>query len=253
MIKLMTHMIPYFPDRETSIEIAKALVAGGADYLEIQFAFSDPGADGPVIEAACQTALSQGFTVEGGFQFIESIRASEPSLKSGQTKIFIMTYASIAYTFGIENFCARAAKAGASGLIVPDLPLDSDEGLGEAAKKKGLVVVPVLAANAQEPRITLAQNSGAEYIYCALRTGITGVQTKLGEQNLKFLAKVGATGAKILAGFGITRGDQVKALDGNAHAAVVGSALLRSITQGFEGKTGILGLKALMNDLSPID
>ncbi len=249
MISLMAHMIPFYPDEETSREIALAMLGEGAEYLEIQFPFSDPGADGPVIEAACQKALKSGFSVDRGFDFIGSLRERSESLKNNRASLFVMTYASIIFTRGIDSFCREASQRGVRGLIVPDLPLDSDEGLRAAAEAAGLTLVPVLAASSREDRISLAVESRSEFVYCALRKGITGEKTSLGDANIKFLHKAAEGGAKILAGFGISSGDQVKVLQGNAHAAVVGSAFLRAHDQGYKGKIGPNAVKMLIRDL----
>jgi tryptophan synthase alpha chain len=253
MISLMAHMIPFYPDESSSREIALAMLEEGVRFLEVQFAFSDPGADGPVIEAACQSALHNGFTVDHGFEFIEDLRERSGELARGEAEVFLMTYASIIYTRGIDQFCRRAAAAGVSGLIVPDLPLDSDEGLLGAAAAAGLEVIPVLAASSRPERIELAKSIGSKYIYCALRSGITGAMTELGEGNLAFLRQAGSGGAAILAGFGISTREQVAALDGSAEAAVVGSAFLRAVHEGYRGESGAEAVRALVRHLTGVD
>ena len=232
---LMTHIIPFFPNEEKSLAIAHALLNADARYLEVQFAFSDPSADGPLIEDACQVALRQGFTVDRGFAFIRTLQEESTALREGKAKIFLMTYASLLFARGVERFVQDAAQEGVSGLIVPDLPLDSDEGLRTAADTYGVHVIPVLAVNSREERIRLIQEGNPEYIYCVLRPGITGARTELGEKNIRFLDRAGSGGAKILAGFGISEHAQVKALTDHAHAAVVGSAFVREIKKTDHG------------------
>lgn len=224
MTHLMAHMIPYFPDYPTSLEAARALIDAGVSFLEIQFPFSDPTADGPTIEAACTTALAQGFSVDRGFEFVKALAGRGP-------EIVIMTYASLVISRGVDRFCRDAAAAGASGVIVPDLPVDSDEGLWKAAEKAGLTVIPVIVPTTSEERLQKIAGVNPRYIYCALRTGITGTRTELGAENLAFLDRAGRTGAKILAGFGIQSPEQVRTLKGHVHGAIVGSALVRVISQ----------------------
>ena len=113
---LMTHMVAYYPDRERSIEVAKAFVDGGARYLEIQFPFSDPSLDGPVIQSACTRALEAGFRVDDGFVLVGEI-----SRFAGRP-IFVMSYASLVFARGVERFVQDVQKAGGYGVIVPDLP-----------------------------------------------------------------------------------------------------------------------------------
>ena len=237
MTALMAHMIPYYPDKKTSLEVARGIIRGGAQYLEIQFPFSDPTADGPVIEAACTRALKQGFTVDQGFAFVRQAVEMADRLKTGTTEpaVAIMTYASLVHRRGVDRFCAEASQAGAMGLIVPDLPVDSDEGLAEAAINHGLKLIPVVVPTTTDARLDLITQGQPEYIYCALRTGITGSRTEIGPENHRFLQRVaqrtGDYGGKILGGFGIQEPGQVKALEPYVYGVVVGSALVRIIQQ----------------------
>jgi tryptophan synthase alpha chain len=218
---VMAHMIPYYPSYDAGIRVAQALIDGGAAYLEVQFPYSDPTADGPAIQAACAGALKQGFRVAQGWEFIRSITGSVP--------IFLMSYAGLVYAYGIERFVQDAAAAGVSGLIVPDLPVDSDEGLFDAGRRAGLHVVPVISMGAQEERVRLVEEVGAEYVYASLRRGITGSHTEIGAENSAFVQRFTDSGARVLAGFGIATAAQVTAVLEHAHAAVVGSAFVRAI------------------------
>ena len=129
----MSHLIAGFPDAETSVAIADALVKGGASILEIQLAFSDPSADGPAIQTASTIALEKGFSTKQGLEIVKKIHERHP-----ETPIYIMTYGSLAFTPGVENFVKMCKDAGVSACIIPDLPFDCDEGLTEACKKHGL-------------------------------------------------------------------------------------------------------------------
>lgn len=251
--RLMTHIVAFFPDRETSYRIAEAMIDEGSRFLEVQFPFSDPTGDGPLIEEACQAALRGGFTTDRGFAFLQELAANIPALRKGRAEVFLMTYASILFARGVKRFVREARQAGVRGLIIPDLPLDSDEGLRVAADECGVHMVPVLASNARPERIRLVLDGEFEYIYCALRPGITGVRTALGEENIAFLGRVGAGGAKILAGFGIVERSQIEALSGHAHAAVIGSAFLRSLgptaAMGGNSQDSVGAVRRLMREL----
>jgi tryptophan synthase alpha chain len=227
---IMAHMIPYYPSLEASIEVAKGIVDGGGAYLEIQFPFSDPSADGPVIEQACTKALASGFTTSKGFSFVRQL-ADYIQAQGSPCKIFIMTYASICYARGINAFVADSVNAGAQGLIIPDLPPDSDEGLYGACKQAGLSAIPVVVPFMSVERLTLIHQLQCPYIYCALRAGITGQSTSIQPETLSFLHSLKQGGARILAGFGINTPDQVQALSGSVDAAIVGSALVRLVSQ----------------------
>lgn len=230
--RLMTHMVAGFPSVAASQEIGHALIRGGSSYLEVQFPFSDPTADGPAIQEACTRALSAGFRVADGFSVVSA-------LASSSVPVFIMGYASVVVAAGVEEFVARAADAGASGLIIPDLPVDSDEGLFAAGARHSLSVVPVVVPTMRDARLELVSNLSPPFVYAALRTGITGTYTTIGEENVAFLDRLTVTRAKVFAGFGIQDHAQVSALQRHVHAVVAGSVLVRTIqatlTSGTQG------------------
>ena len=147
-IRLMSHLVAGYPNLEISLEVADALVRGGSTFLEIQLAFSDPSADGPAIQTACADALSKGFSTKKGLAFIAEVHKRHPNIP-----LFLMTYASLAYTPGIENFVKEAKEAGVSGVIIPDLPFDQDEGLTAACQKWGVENIPVAAPSMTQERL----------------------------------------------------------------------------------------------------
>jgi tryptophan synthase alpha chain len=240
---LMTHMVAYYPDRGQSLEVAKAFVDGGTSYLEIQFPFSDPSVDGPVIQSACKQALEAGFRVADGFALVGEI-----SRFAGRP-IFVMSYASLVFARGVERFIQDTRKAGASGVIIPDLPVGYDEGLFDCAEGSGIEVASVVSPTVREDRLAAICARQGHYIYASLRTGITGKVTTIDEQSLAFLKRIGKYGKRILAGFGIASHEQVKILAPHVHAVVVGSALIRCIA---EARTEALypRLKAKVEELA---
>lgn len=222
-IKLMAHLVAGFPTIEDSLTIAEALAAGGADYLEVQFPFSDPSADGKPIQAACSAALDAGMRVAEGFNLVEKIR------RRVHIPVFIMSYASPVYTMGVERFVERAVEAGAAGLIVPDLMPGSDEGLYESGRRHSLNVVPVITPSVSDERLESIAAEKPEYMYCALRSGITGDATQLDEENIGFLRRLRDIGRVVMAGFGIQSREQVTALASHADVAIAGSVFVREI------------------------
>ena len=237
MSRIMAHLVAHYPDRERSLAVARGLARGGAAYLEVQFAFSDPTADGPVIQQACQTALESGFRVDAGFDFVREIAAG-PGGAAGRPSVFIMTYASLVYARGVRRFLSDGVAAGADGFILPDIPLDYDEGVWEIAGELGTRIVPVSVTSAREERVNLLLARQPEYVYVALRRGITGARTEIGEENLRFLDRLRDRGVKVLAGFGISGRDQVVALEPHVHASVVGSAFVRTVAEHAVGPVG---------------
>lgn len=220
---IMTHMVAHYPDRERSLEAARAFIDGGASYLEVQFPFSDPSVDGPVIQAACSRALAAGFRVADGFALVREISrlAAKP--------IFIMSYASLVFARGVERFVMDTRESGALGLIIPDLPLGYDEGLFAIAGERGIEAAAVISPTVGDERLAAICHGGRQYIYASLRTGTTGRVTAVDEKTISFLKRLGRFGKKILAGFGVADHEQVKAIAPHVHAVVVGSALIRCI------------------------
>jgi tryptophan synthase alpha chain len=244
--RVMSHLVCHFPDREGCLETARALADGGSSYLELQFPFSDPVADGPAIQEACARALAEGFTVAEGLGVVEAIAARLP------VPLFVMCYANTAYVNGVKSFVQRCARAGARGLIVPDLPVDRDEGLYGACRSHRVHAVPVVSPSVSDERLGLILRHASPYLYAALRRGTTGADTSLDRESLDFLRRVTAPpggesrqgrggpatpehGAgtarrvRVLAGFGISSSGQVQELAGLVHAVVVGSAYVREI------------------------
>ena len=225
-IKLMSHLVAGYPTDDLSFTAARALVDGGADILEIQLPFSDPSADGPAIQGACTKVLQRGYKTADGLAFIARLHKEFP-----QVKIYLMSYGSLVYTPGVENFCSRAAAAGVTGMIIPDLPFDYDEGLTAACRANGMENIPVAAPSMTPERLAKLAHAGFPYIYAALRTGITGTDTAIDKNTLAFLKSVGEGGSKIYGGFGISNGQQSHALAGYVEAIVAGSVFVRLITE----------------------
>lgn len=244
--QIVSHLIAGYPTLEGSFEVAKGLIDGGGYALEIQIPFSDPSADGPVIEAACCKSLAQGFKVDQAFKLIR--RVSEYSPK---TPVYIMSYASIIFTFGVENFVKKSADYGVKGLIIPDLTVGSDEGLYELGKKYLVDIVPVVVTSVPKERIKeILTISKPEWVYTALRGGITGSYTEITEENLDFLDYLKEYNVKIMAGFGIQSNEQVKVLDKHVDASVVGSFFVKKTSEILnENKDIRTGLKNVIEEL----
>ena len=233
-ISLMSHLVAGYPTDELSFTAARALVDGGADILEIQLPFSDPSADGPAIQGACTKVLQRGYKTADGLAFIARLHKEFP-----QVKIYLMSYGSLVYTPGVENFCKRASAAGVTGMIIPDLPFDYDEGLTAACRANGMENIPVAAPSMSPERLSKLAHAGFPFIYAALRTGITGTDTAIDKNTLAFLKSVGEGGSKIYGGFGISNGQQSQALADYVEAIVAGSVFVRLITENQNDKDAL--------------
>lgn len=225
-IRLMAHLVACYPSDDIAFAAAQGLAEGQSSYFEVQFPFSDPSADGRAIQTACSEALSGGFTVAKGFSFVARLRTAFPDIP-----VYIMTYANLAWKAGIERFVTSAAKAGAVGCIIPDLPFDSDEGLAAACRAYNMSSVPVAAPSMTAQRITALLETSPPMIYAALRAGITGSETRIDEATLSFIASLGSAGVPILGGFGIRNGEQSRILAPHVHAVVAGSVFVDLIRE----------------------
>lgn len=225
-IKLMSHLVAGYPTDYVAFEVASALISGGADILEVQLPFSDPSADGPAIQTACTEVLSRGYKTKDGLAFIKKLHSAFP-----KTKIYIMSYASLVWTPGIKNFCKMAKDAGVSGMIIPDLPFDFDEGLTKYCTENEMENIPVAAPSMTNERLEKLATAGFAHIYAALRAGITGSATTIDNHTIEFLKKVSDGGSKIYGGFGITSGEQAKTISPYVDAVVAGSVFVRIITK----------------------
>lgn len=225
-IGFMGHIVGCFPDYETSFLAADSICKGGADFIEVQFPFSDPTADGPTIEEACYKAIENGFTIQKGFELTERI------IKNNSTAVLIMTYANIIFKYGIEKFLKKAKDIGVSGVIIPDLLPDADEGLKEFCKKYNIHNIFIAAPGDTEERIKELSEKGSGFLYTVTRRGITGKKTDITQETKKWLKMVKSNSSlPVAAGFGIQSKEQIEALIGKADIAVVGSYFVAKIKE----------------------
>lgn len=262
-LRLMAHLVAGYPDASGCRAAARGLVEGGASYLEVQIPFSDPSADGPAIRDACSTALAAGHSVTDAFALVAELHAAYP-----EVPVFLMAYASLVATPGTAAFVERAARAGVAGLIVPDLPFDADEGLSAACAAQGrdsaraaaggtqlsasIAPVPVAAPSMKEDRLSAMARLGRPYLYAALRAGITGTATTVGDETRRFLSAAAAGGSKILGGFGIRSGAQARAVAPYVHAVVAGSVFVDAINDAIDDARGAGFVKAGVGPEAPL-
>jgi len=216
---LMAHLVADYPNRDTFIACARALQDGGADILELQIPFSDPTADGPIITAANEQAVANGFRVQHTFEIIDELK------NIGFQRIVLMTYSNIVYRYGVSKFLKDLKKAGIYDFIVPDFPLEDEECFYSTASQLKLNAIPVAVPNMNEQRLRLLQPFPV--IYVSLRVGTTGGKTAIDQPARDFLAGLG--NKELFAGFGIQTRTQIKSLRGLADYAVVGSYFTRII------------------------
>ena len=196
-------LIPYVtlghPTPETSFTLAAAAIESGADLLELGVPFSDPLADGPVIQRATQSALRQGVTVVRCLELAQALRRRKPDIP-----LLFMGYSNPILAYGEEDFCRACTVAGVDGLIVPDLPPEEGCGLEAACWHHGLALVYLLAPTSTPQRVELVTRHSRGFVYLVSITGTTGSRDRLPVDLPAFVKRVRATTDKPLAvGFGI--------------------------------------------------
>jgi tryptophan synthase alpha chain len=217
------------PGLEASRDILDALVAAGADMIEVGIPFSDPIADGPVIQAAAVRALAAGATPAGCFAVLAAFRARHPAVPVG-----ILTYANLVLARGRGDFYRRAAEAGVDSVLVADLPLIEAAPFAASARAHGVAPVLIAAANTPRERLAGIARLGGGYTYCVARAGVTGADDAVRldhEEMLDALREAGAPPA--IFGFGISRPTHVRAaLAAGAAGVICGSAIVARIAAG---------------------
>ena len=213
-----------YPSRAATLEIIPMLAEVGADAFEIGIPHSDPLADGPTVQTATYTALTQGTTVADCLAMCSELRAM------GVTQPFCaMTYYNPLFAYGIQRFVNDAVAAGIDGLIVPDLPPEEADELLAASRAAGLANIFMLAPTSTESRIQFVAQHATGYIYLVSVTGITGARSELPPDLEAFIQRVRRhTKLPLAVGFGIGTGEQAAAVAQIADAVIVGSALVKA-------------------------
>ncbi|WP_417761579.1 tryptophan synthase subunit alpha [Shewanella sp.] len=225
------------PDLDQSLAIIETLIANGADCLELGFPFSDPLADGPVIQGANLRSLAAGTTPSKCFEIIETIRAKYPD-----TPIGLLLYANLVFANGIDNFYQRAKAAGVDSVLVADVPVEMSAPFVSAAKAAGIAPIFIAPPNADHDTLAQVAKAGEGYTYLLSRAGVTGADNAAGmpvDQVLKTLKEFDAPPP--LLGFGIANPEQVKAaIESGAAGAISGSAVVNIIAANLNDKTTML-------------
>ena len=219
----MPYVVPGYPTLEESLDVIRTLVACGADLLELGVPFSDPLADGPVIQAATQQALSNGITLQHCIDLVAALRADGIMIP-----VLLMSYANPILAYGVERCVLNAAAAGVDGFIVPDLPPEEAEVLETACTQNGAALVYLLAPTSSAARIDQAARRSSGFLYLVSLTGVTGARSKLPPGLADFVGRVrSVTSLPLAVGFGIGSGDQAASVAQLADGVIVGSALVR--------------------------
>ena len=209
------------PDLETTAAAVRAAVENGADLIELGIPFSDPTAEGPVIQGANLRALSGGITTDKVFDFVREIR------RDVSVPMVFMTYANVVFSYGSERFISTCKEIGIDGLILPDIPFEEKDEFQPICKKYGVDLISLIAPTSQN-RIAMIAKKAEGFLYIVSSLGVTGTRSEI-ETDLDEMVKLVRENANIpcAIGFGISTPEQAKQMADIADGAIVGSAIVK--------------------------
>jgi tryptophan synthase alpha chain len=231
---LVTFVTAGDPDAETSLAIAKALPAAGADVIELGMPFTDPMADGPAVQAAGLRALNAGQTMRKTLGLVREFRKGDDT-----TPIVLMGYYNPIYIYGVETFLADAKAAGVDGFIVVDLPAEEDDEFCIPALKAGFNFIRLATPTSDDKRLPVILKNTSGFVYYVSITGITGAGAADPAKVKEAVARIKRhTDLPVAVGFGVKNAEQARAIAEGADGVVVGSVLVDAVRQSVDEPGG---------------
>jgi len=223
------------PDLETTAACVRAMVAAGADLVELGIPFSDPTAEGPVIQEANERALAAGTTTDKVFDLVRDLRTDV------KVPLVFMTYANVVFSYGAERFIATCADVGIDGLILPDVPFEEKEDFAPLCERYGIDLVSMIAPTS-ENRIASIAREATGFIYVVSSLGVTGVRTQI-TTDISAIVQVirENTATPTAVGFGISTPEQAEKMAGASDGAIVGSAIVKLVAKHGRDAAGPVG------------
>ena len=223
------------PDLETTKEVVKAAVRAGADLIELGIPFSDPTAEGPVIQEASLRALEGGVTTDKIFDMAGQLSADV------DVPMVFMTYANVVYSYGIDRFGKRCEQAGISGIILPDVPFEEKGEFEETLGRYGVELVSLIAPTSAERTAMIAREAKG-FIYIVSSLGVTGVRSEITTDIASIVSIIRQnTDVPCAVGFGISKPEQAAAMAAVSDGAIVGSAIVRILAEYGKEAAGPVG------------
>ena len=241
---LIVYLTAGYPEPGADEELALAAIDAGADILELGFPFSDPVADGPLIQEASAAALAGGMTLAGTLDLASRIREKR------DVPILLMGYTNPVHRMGYGSFAGRLAQAGGDGAIIPDLPMEAAEPLRGEMRSRGLALIPMAAPNTPPERLRAIVGQGSGFLYLVSMAGITGDALKTDAPWVKVARDARGSGdLPVCVGFGIRTGREAAEAARNADGVIVGSAVTRVIKEAKGREDALEGVKRLVGEL----
>lgn len=230
------------PDIETTKKLIITIAKAGADIIEIGIPFSDPVAEGPVIQAASERALQAGTTVDKLFDMIKNVRNQGVDIP-----LLFMTYANPIFVYGTDKFLSRSVESGINGLIVPDMPYEESRDFKELAKKSDIDFIDLVAPTSGD-RIDFITKHSTGFVYCVSTTGVTGTRDSVAKEAKSVVDRVKkATKTPATLGFGISTPEQAKEVSQYAHGVIIGSAIVKIVAE--HGKDCLPHVEKFIKDI----
>ena len=211
---------------DTTEKYIRTMAMAGASLIEIGIPFSDPVAEGPVIQDASERALSTGITTDDIFDMVKRLRTGTEPLT---IPLVFMTYLNPIYVYGVESFMTRCEEVGIQGVIVPDCPLEEKQELSHQAKAHGVSVISLIAPTSEQ-RIEEIASQAEGFVYCVSSLGVTGIRSDIKTDIASIVQQIRQyTDIPVAVGFGISTPEQAKAMAHVSDGAIVGSAIVKQI------------------------
>ena len=224
---LIVFLTAGFPDLDATVELIPALVAAGADAVEVGVPFSDPLAEGPTIQESSFLALQKGVTTADCLEVVDTLRGRVPDVP-----LILMGYYNPIHSFGVKRYAEQCQRVGVDGLIAVDLPGTESSVLAAECADRDISLIPLLAPTSTEESIAESCRNASGFVYCVSVTGVTGARSEVSDRGIDLVQRVRAhTDLPLAIGFGISSAEHVARVGGTAEAAVVGSALVRVILE----------------------
>ena len=223
------------PDLGTTAEVVRSLAANGADLIELGIPFSDPTAEGPVIQAANERALSAGTTTDKVFDMVAEVR------RDVSIPMVFMTYANVVFSYGTERFLDRCVDIGIQGIILPDVPYEEKADFEPQCAERGLALVSMVAPTS-ESRISMIASEARGFVYVVSSLGVTGVRSSITTDVGAMTSLIRqATDVPCAIGFGISTPEQARAMAVHADGIIIGSAIVKMLAQHGKAAPGPVG------------
>lgn len=217
------------PDLETTCALVRAFADAGAAIVELGIPFSDPTAEGPVIQDANIRSLAAGTTTDDVFALARRLREGDADHAPVECPLVIMTYANVVFHYETERFCERAAAAGIDGLILPDVPFEEKGDFADACRSHGLALISMIAPTSDE-RIAMIAREAEGFIYLVSSLGVTGMRSNFTADLGTIVEKIRrVSDAPIAIGFGVSNAQQAHDMAALADGAIMGSAIVKQI------------------------